>query len=419
MTKLSEGRQLFLLVTVFIILLGILLPLAPNYPYYVDDYHVFKRAQEISSDPLRAWAPVPKYDRRHPLFFYLLFLEKSIFGFHSTPYFVVLWLLHFLNSLLVMRLCRSVGGDKLAPFLSGLFFLCSSVSYQNLIFIQASIRVFCIFWLLLALLSWIQFLNRPNLARWLKTITLQAASLLTMEDASIFPLLAFLLAWRILAPGEARKKILFRYVPLLFLMDLVVLLPLLESFLFSPFFSRKFSTVSDLPAKLISLVKMFLQPLMIPEKGFFSVSLHEKIFRLGPALLITLLAGFFFCRRERVKFFIGGIPRGLVLTSLSWIAIAILPFLFQPLTFEHASRYLYLPLMGFSWIFGAAVNGLIETAGTYASRKGRILCVGVLIYILILNLNTLAYHYERYRKDAEKNKQELHFYDRVGQLFRN
>lgn len=413
---LSKGRQLFLLVTAFVIFLGVLLPLTQNYPYYLDDYHVFKRAQETSSDPLRAWAPVPKYDRRHPLFFYAMAFEKSVFGFRSMPYFVVLFLLHFFNSLLVMRLCRSIGGAGLAPFLSAVFFLWSSASYQNLIFIQASIRVFCIFWLLLALLSWIQFLNRPSPSRLLKTMALQAASLLTMEDACIFPLLAFLLAWRILPEKEERNRIIFRVVPLFLLVDFVVLLPLLQSFFFSPAFAKKFSTASDLPVKLASLVKMFLQPLAVPEKGLFPAPFHGNIFRLGPVLVTAVLAGWFFRRRERIKFFISGIPWNLVFISFGWIAIAILPFLFQPLTFEHASRYLYLPLAGFSLIFGGVMNGVIETARTYASRKGGMVCLGVLVYIVALNLSTLAYHYERYRKDAEATP-ELRTYDRVKQLF--
>ncbi len=419
MTKIFETRPSLLLGVAFLFFLGYLLPLTQNYPYYPDDYIVFKRAHEISSNPFQAWAPVPRYDRRHPLFFYTLFLEKSVFGFHSTGYFFILFLFHFFNSLLVVRLCQSLGGKGFAPFLSGLFFLFSSTSYQNLIFIQASIRVFCIFWFLLATTSWVKFLLRPNVSQLLKTIAFQTAALLTMEDACVFPLIAALLAWRILPAGNERAKILFRWVPVLFLVDLAVLLPLLQSFFFSSLVTKKFSTVFDLPEKLASLVKMFLQPLIVPEKDFLLALFPKTISRLAPAFLIFVFIVIFYRRKERIKYFTRQIPRQLIFTSLVWIAVALSPFLFQPLTFEHASRYLYLPMVGFNLILAGGINAAIETVRTFVARKGLIFLGATIAYILMLNLASIGHHYERYRKDAEGNPDpnEVRAYERVSRVF--
>lgn len=403
----------FLFLVAFLVFFGVLLSQVGNYPYYSDDYAIFSSVQEIREKNLTIWSPIPKYNRRHPFFMAVMSWESELFGFKPLYYFAVLFFLHGLNSLWVGRLSRSLGGTPWTQLLSALLFLCSSAFYQQLIFIHATQRVLCVFLLLSAALSWIEFLRSRRPVFFMGAILFQILSLLTMEDAVVFPALALLLTFLIAPNGEERKKTLFGYLALLMLVGVAVPYFLLSEFFSSPLAFEKLSSPNLLPGHLASLLRMFFVPLLIPDKGFFPAGpVPEDIFRLAPFFLFSLFLFFFLLQKEWIKFLWKDLPRPLMLISIGWIGIATLPFLFQALTFEHANRYLYAPMAGFCLIFGVLMDRLMRLARLRLPKAGTVFFSITLIYILGLNLASTVYQYRRYIRHIGQEK-EFHFYDRV------
>lgn len=401
----------------FFVFVGALLPQTTDYPYYANDYDVFGKAQEIAGNSLAAFEPVPPYTRRYPSFMVFLFLEERIFGFRSLPYFIVLFLTHFLNAFLITRIWRDLGGTPSASTLSGLLFLCSGAVYQNLIFIHAMQRVLCIFLFLLATYSWINFLRSRNPFSFVSAMAFQVLSLLSMEDTVIFPVMALFLCFRLVTKEGGRRTVLTRYWPWLLITNALLALFLLQSFLSSPLRAEKISIPRDGIAKMISLVEMLLRPLFVPERGFFAPFFtHENVIRLLPPILVFVLLLGLFWKKERLKFFLATLPIPPLMTATGWVLIAIVPFLFQNLTFVHANRYLYLPLVGFSFLFGAVAAKIIETVRKFLPGRTLVLCWGVIVYVLALNLQTIAFQYQRYTQYAEE-RPERHYYDEVKKLF--
>lgn len=411
----SGRKNLLLFLGIFVIFLWTFLPQTRNYPYYITDFNAFVHTADIPSHPLAGWGLDPD-GRRHPLFYTLFFFETRLFGLNATGYFVVLLVFHLMNSFLVVRLGQVLGGTSVASLLSGLLFLVTSASYQNIVILCSTSRVLCLFFFLLGTLVWIRFLEKRNWPTFLKVIGFQVLSLLTMEDALIFPLLAFFLTGVLISSRERRSQIIFRFLPVLSVASGLVTSFILSDFFSAPFHEHWVARNANLLSKLVSLFEMFFRPLVVPDRGFLPpAQISENLLRLVPAVVIASWGCLHLFRSERLRFFLGGIPRRLVLISVGWIGITVIPFLFNSLGFEHANRYVYFPFVGFSWIFGAVGACFWETAQVYFRRSGTVFCLIAGVYIVGLNLQSLSYNYYRYEQYVNEHR-EQHYYDRVKEL---
>lgn len=407
--------SLLWLVGGFVVFVGTLLPQTANYPFYADDFDNFERARQMFSDPLLPWVPILPHNRLTPFFFYFFLGERLLFGFQAMAYFLVLFCLHFFNSVLLFRLCRALGGSRPVSILSGLLFLFSSSFYQNLIFIHAAIRILCISFFLLAALSWLKFLGEPRRLRFIKVVAFQILSHLTMEDATVFPFLATFLALRLAPRKEWRRGGLIPACLVLFAVDILMIFFLSRRFFASPYLAEKIFTAARLAPNLFGLTKMLIQPFLIPERGFLPFAPpYETFFRLAPLVVCFIFA--LFLLRERLNFFLKGISSPAFYTALGWTGIAAFPFLFNPLGFEHMSRYLYLPMVGFAQVLGMGMYRFFETARAYLQKKGVIFCYSVLIFVLALNVSSTAFHYQRYVKFAKEHPEER-YYELVKKTF--
>jgi hypothetical protein len=152
---------------------------------------------------------------------------------------------------------------------------------------------------------------------------------------------------------------------------------------------------------------MFLQPLFVLEKGFLpSVPLPEPILRLLPAFLAFFVICFLMFKmgkkidwkEEKVSSFL--------IFSFGWMTITVLPFLFHPLTFPHVSRYLYYPQAGFCLLAGRITSLFLETCRKEGWRGGAVSGALLFVCVLLLNIQTAAYHFKRYRSYISENQEE-------------
>jgi hypothetical protein len=84
------------------------------------------------------------------------------------------------------------------------------------------------------------------------------------------------------------------------------------------------------------------------------------------------------------------------------------------LTFEHATRYLYFPMVGFSVWFAFLAGTVGRAAVSSASRLGLGLAF---VYLLGLNLLSTSFHYQRYQ-NYQRDHPESSFSKQVLDLFR-
>jgi hypothetical protein len=75
-------------------------------------------------------------------------------------------------------------------------------------------------------------------------------------------------------------------------------------------------------------------------------------------------------------------------------------------------------MVGFSFLFGGVVAGLIETVRKFLPRKATMACWFVIASILALGLQTIASQYRRYVKYVEERPGHRH-YDEVRAIFKN
>jgi len=161
---------------------------------------------------------------------------------------------------------------------------------------------------------------------------------------------------------------------------------------------------------------LFIRPLLLPEKGFLPQTfIPETFLRLLPAALLLIPLIVFLSRKGRFKLWREGIPKRVYGFSLAWMGITALPFMFHALLFEHASRYLYFPGVGFSILAGFFGARFFEICRLESSRNGLVLGLGILVYVLILNGYSSAYHFQRY-KDFTNEVKWADYSERVREL---
>ena len=381
-------RPWFWLGAAFLVFLFFLLPLTRNYPFYIDEYVAFKQIQKLEHSPAELWAPDSKEKRIHPLYLLIFFLESRLWGPNPTGYFLVLFLFHFLNACLVTRLARALGLDETAGTVAGLLFLFTSAHYQVMVNLSSTTRVVCLFVFLLALWAWLNFLKNRRAGTYLGVIFLQTLALFSHEDAIVFPAVAALFA-----------RSLVLALPL-FVTQGAVSLFLLRFFIVSPHLANRFSlSTLALAPKIMSFVELLFRPLSVPEKNFSPA----PFLRLIPAVIVVGGALIFFLQKGRLGRFLKSFRLRVAGIGTGWMAITVFPFIFQPLIFEHATRYLYFPMVGFCLIFGEAAAQFIETVKRETGGKGVFFCYAVFVLMLGINLNATAYHYGRYVRFAEEH----------------
>lgn len=386
---------------VFLAFCGLFLPQTENYRYFEDDYVFVEQAGRISSNPLAGWDIELKEPRRHPFYAYFFFLELSLLGLDPAAFLLISLFIHFLNSVLVLRLSGELNVKPLASFLAGFLFLCSSTFYQVFITLMATtcIQIGLLFFLL-ASLAYIRFLRGSKGAFWL-AILFYSLAVMNYEGTIIFPGIAVLLA---LSEGCRGKKLLSSTIGAvlsLFLIGFLLTLNLWNEFIFSSSVADKMTPAAwrTVIPKTMSLIRMFVVPIFTWENGFFGGALFNgKFERLVPMVLFSAyLAALFSAKRQR-RYFSDLVDRRILYCGAGWIVIATLPHVLSPLTFEHATRYLYIPMVGFSLIFGVLAAAIFETGVNRYSAKGYVFLIVAIIYIGALNLCGTVFHYRRYQE---------------------
>lgn len=417
---LSFKKIALVLLSVFGLWLLFLLPTANQIVYYYDDHNHFKRIHAALENPAALAAPDEKDHRRAPLSVAVFCLIYLFSGLKPEGYFLVLYLFHFFNALLISRLALRLNLPPAAALFAGLFFLCSGSFYRIMLALSGLTRVLTLFFFILAALAWLKYLDHPAKKNWLKTLLYQVLSLLASPAAIVFPAMAGL--WALLrVPGRQNKLKVLAGAVMPFAVIFILLFLWLWADLFSPHRSGRWLAGSDpffLIQKGLSLLRMLFIPLLVPEKGLLGPeSLQTFAQRLAPASCILLGFALFIPVKEWPAA-ARALRNPALSFSLSWIVMTAILHMPYPSMFEHTSRYLYLPMAGFCLWLGAFWARIQTLCQERWKRAGLIFFCFVTFFILALNTLTVLHYRTIYREYGSLHP-EFVYQDEIESLFQD
>jgi len=162
----------------------------------------------------RIWFSTASPSQYFPLVYSTFRLEYSLWGLNSTGYHWVNILLHAVNALLVWRLLARLALPG-AWFGAALFAL-HPLQVESVAWITELKNVQSLFFFLLALLSWIEFTERPKPWPWYTlALVFHSLALLSKTTACTLPAALILILWLKHKPVDARRW--FQVVPFVLL----------------------------------------------------------------------------------------------------------------------------------------------------------------------------------------------------------
>ncbi len=148
---------------------------------------------------LRIWTPGSDPVRKfYPLTFSLHWLEYRLWGEHPTGYFLVSLALHAINSLLVFRLARELGGGELTAWVAGGLFAVHPMHVATVAWLASRKNVLAATFSLLALLAHIRWRRTGSRGQYRATLTCVIAALLSKSGMLTVPISILLADWLVL-----------------------------------------------------------------------------------------------------------------------------------------------------------------------------------------------------------------------------
>lgn len=270
------------------------------------------------------------------------FWNKNSFGYHFSNI-----LLHLevtlLIYLLLLKLFKSTKFAVSAAFL----FAIHPVHSEAVAYISARTHLLCAFFYLLSFYLYLFWRERKSTIFLIASLFLFIFSMFSNEMGVTLP--ALILTYELCF--ENQKKEIWLNAGVYFL--IAVLYVVLRFFLLKNHFWVTWSA-GDRIFTGLTVIEKYIKILILPLglKVFYEIPLQKTLFAWDVLISLSLLIfhiflAFFFLKRSKPLFF-----------GLAWIFLTLLPVSDIPAVIYPsllAERYLYLPSVGFSIIFGASV----------------------------------------------------------------
>jgi type IV pilus biogenesis/stability protein PilW len=160
-----------------------------------DDYYVTHNSLLTAPDGLkRIWFSLDSPSQYFPLVYTTFRLERALWGLNSTGYHWVNILLHAANALLVWRLLRRLRVP--GAWLAAAIFALHPVNVESVAWITQLKNVLSLFFCLLTLLAWVEFVEERRRWRWYGlAILCFALALASKTTACTLPAAFLLILW--------------------------------------------------------------------------------------------------------------------------------------------------------------------------------------------------------------------------------
>ncbi len=162
-----------------------------------DDVYVTQNKLLTAADGLRRiWFSFDSPSQYFPLVYTTFRLEHAIWGFQSTGYHWVNFALHAINALLVWRLLRVLNVP--GAWLGAALFALHPVQVESVAWITERKNVLMGFFFLLALLSWVEFVDEKRAKKsgfYALALVFYVLALFSKTTACTMPAALFLILW--------------------------------------------------------------------------------------------------------------------------------------------------------------------------------------------------------------------------------
>jgi len=350
--------------------------------YIIDNYYI----RDLSWQGFYKIFSQPIYGNYFPLQILSYALDYQLWYTRPFGYHLHNVVLHILNAVLVFLLLKKIFSNTWISFLSALLFGLHPVNVESVIWVSERKNVLFLAFTVLSLLAYLSYVGEERLFRrrawyWMSMLFFSLA-LLSKVAAVVLPLLLLLYDFCFLRRRKwemVRDKIPFFFLSFLF--SLITFWVYYSSGELSHFHGESpYRTFLAMINVFVEYIIYLFVPLDLDH--CYSTPIPQTIFErqvllsLGAIFLLALLAWRSF-RRDRLLFFWFG-----------WFFISLLPVLnIVPISILRADRYMYLPAIGFFYLFSLELWKISQVSSPFYRRPififGAFLITGALAFLTI------------------------------------
>jgi len=294
-------------------------------------------------------------EQYYPLTFSTYWLEYQLWGEDPIGYHVVNTILHALNTILVVVLCRQLGLTTWTAAAVAAFFAVHPMQAMTVAWVAERKTLLACLFILLATLAWLKFLRSKKLAAYALALAFFTLALLSKSAILLAPL-----AWLLIA-------VTMTDIPIR--RNLLAILPMLALAVLSTFVTRHFES-EFLDAQALAMIPTTLHRILLAATAFWWYVLAVFIpFRLSPVYpLWNIVPSQFIWWLGLTGLAIAGAATwvwrrrvcGIAGVGLAWFLLMLLPTLgllaYGNLAVTPVSNhYVYIPCIG---LFFAAASWL-------------------------------------------------------------
>ncbi|MDD3875020.1 MAG: tetratricopeptide repeat protein [Bacteroidales bacterium] len=319
-----------------------------------------------------------------PITFISYGLIYSVWGLNPVPFHFFCVLFHLINIVLVFLLVKKISHSKTVPVLTALIFAVHPMLVESVAWISALNDVLYAFFLLSALLFYIQYINsNQNLKYLLFCFLLFSLSAFTKPLGIVIPFLLFLFDYflkRKFSPKVFYEKIPFISLSLVFILITFVsreseVITALKSFsLFDRFFFVFYSLSFYLTKFLFPFALSSLHDFPVKENNVLPL-----VYYLSPLLIAALFFLFYKMKKHRTLLVFGFL---FFLINIG-LVVQIIPFG----KFIVAERYTYVPYIGLSFIASSFFCIILQKINKTYYTPMQLLGALFLLFFIISSFN--------------------------------
>jgi hypothetical protein len=357
----------------------------------------------VGSWSFDVWNLVDIAERSHflrPIIELYFAVATPVFGGSPVLFHGASIALHAANGLLLFALAREISGRLAYAFLAALFFVVQPADIDAVAWVGAIAEPLGAFFGCLAILGMLKFRRTSRQAWSALTRSAFLLALLTHESSVVFLPLMMLADWTFVdGPSDARAQNWNNFL-------------------------RPYAPYALLLTVYLAVDAQINSRNYVVTEGSYRVGFHAVTNALEYA--VALYVG----RRDAANYTLIAIGLPLLLLrghsrarfATTWVVLALLPFVF--FTSGTASRYLYLPAMGFSMLLADGLMSIDRLLAPRVSARSRTAVITLLATALVArlmvfavaNVQSFSNRTEVYREYAVRFKQihgDMPSYSRV------
>jgi len=330
-----------------------------------------------------------------PLDKFMMFFLYTAFSFSQQGYHLSMLLVHFLIALGVFALANKIFKNKLLSFIAVFIFLFIPSQGEDVLWISTISTNLSTLFIVFMLLFWLNFRSKSSKINYILAVCFAILALLSYEGSIIVLPLIILLDIFLCKVNFRNVKTWFSYIPYVLI---TIVYPLLRIATHSTTFGGDYSyslthLVPNVIGNYIGYIGLFIigEP-FLPIYTLARNSLKGDSFYILIFLLLAILGSLLvlFVNKHRLKILMGNQTLKLVIFSLLFSFVSLIPFLGLG---NISERYSYLASVGFAILIITLLKKLSEFA-----RNGNLK-----IYILVA-LTVLLGGWYYYQTNLENNQ---------------